>query len=122
MTNKRDYIRHDAIHLIDYLVIDQDGRTGVYSMGRTLDVSEHGLQLETTNQLHPGARLQLTLGLANELVDLTGKVIHCRSSRGRYISGITFDPIDKESGRILDLYVEAFNIRQKQETAKEAQG
>lgn len=114
MTNKRDYIRHDAVHLIDYLVIDQEGKTGVYSMGRTLDVSEHGLKLETTHPLPPGVKLQLTIGLANELVDLTGTVVHCKLTRGRYVSGVTFDPIDKDSGRILALYVEAFNIRKKQ--------
>ena len=111
MTNKRDHIRHDAIHLIDYLIIDDNGDSGVYSMGRTLDVSEHGLKLETTNQLPPGSRLKLTVGLANELIDLTGKVIHCRSRRGRYESGVTFDPIDKSQGRILTLYIEAFNTR-----------
>ncbi len=83
-------------------------------MGRTLDVSDHGLKLETTHALPPGVKLQLTIGLANELVDLTGKVVHCTLKRGRYVSGVTFDPIDKESGRILALYVEAFNIRKKQ--------
>lgn len=114
MAEKRDYIRHDAVHLIDYLVIDQDGKTGVYSMGRTLDVSDHGLKLETAQELSPGVQLQLTIGLANELVDLTGKVIHCAPKSGRYVSGVTFDPIDAHSKRVLGIYIEAFNNRKKQ--------
>lgn len=113
MTEKRHFIRHDAVHLIDYLVVDQVGHPGTHSMGRTLDVSSNGLKLETTQALHPGEKLQLTVGLANNLIDLTGKVVHCKTHGGRYVSGVAFDPLDRDSGRILGLYVDAFNLRKR---------
>ena len=48
---KRKFIRWDAIHLLDYVVLDPDGSKGRYSMGRTLDVSLNGLKLETSYEL-----------------------------------------------------------------------
>lgn len=112
MTEKRKHIRHDAIHLLDYLVLDQ-GRndTGRYSMGRTLDVSSNGLKLETDNPFPEGARLKITLGLANELVDLSGTVVYCRAKKGSYVSGITFGDLASKNGKVLDNYIRAFNRR-----------
>ena len=121
MTEKRNFIRHDAVHLIDYLVVDQVGHPGTHSMGRTLDVSSNGLKLETTHPLHPGEKLQLTVGLANDLIDLTGTVVHSKSHRGRYVSGVTFDPPDKDTCRILDLYVNAFNVRKNLDSPEASQ-
>lgn len=114
MTDKRHFIRHDAIHLIDYLEVYKDGSFGTYSMGRTLDVSNNGLQLETTLPIPPGTTLELTVGIADDLVDLKGRVIHCRTAQGRYVSGISFAPLEKEGARVLGLYMQAFNQRKRQ--------
>jgi len=111
MDEKRKTIRFDAIHLLDYLVLDQEGHDTTYSMGRTLDVSANGLKLETTHPLDPHSRLRITVGMANELVDLTGTVTYCRAVRNRYISGISFNGITSDSKRIYALYTEAFSRR-----------
>lgn len=111
MTEKRRFIRHDAIHLLDYLVLDQGGNSGTYSMGRTLDVSSNGLKLETAQPFPQGTRLKITIGLANELVDLTGTVTYCRATQDRYVSGVTFEGLTSDSRKILSLYIEAFNKR-----------
>lgn len=111
MTEKRKFIRHDAIHLIDYLVLDQGGNSGTYSMGRTLDVSSNGLKLETAQPFSQGTRLKITVGLANDLVDLDGTVTYCRANRGRYVSGVTFEGLTNGNRKILSLYVEAFTKR-----------
>jgi hypothetical protein len=113
MTEKRQFIRHDAIHLIDYQVIDREGNGGTYSMGRTLDVSVNGLKLETTHALDSGTRLQITVGLANELIELTGIVSHTHAKRGRFISGISFNGTNSDNKRIFSLYVDAFNKMKK---------
>jgi len=113
MTEKRKYIRHDTIHLIDYLVLDQEGNSGTYSMGRTLDVSANGLKLETSQPLEIGSKLQITVGLANELVDLTGTISHSHAARGKFIAGISFNGINSDAKRIFALYVNAFNTMKK---------
>lgn len=111
MIEKRKYIRYDAIHLLDYLVLDQENESGTYSMGRTLDVCANGLKLETTQPLPVGTRLQITVGLADELVDLAGTVTYSRAKQGRYVSGISFDGLSSRNKKTFDLYVQAFNKR-----------
>lgn len=107
--NHRRYLRRDALHLLDYLVINDDGSEGLYSMGRTLDVSIDGIQLETDKKLAPSSLIKITVGLENDLIDIEGRVIHCSPSLDRYVSGINFLKVSKEGRRILARYIEAFN-------------
>ncbi|MFV0436605.1 MAG: PilZ domain-containing protein [Desulfopila sp.] len=112
MTDKRRYIRHDAIHLLDYLILDENTTdSGTYSMGRTLDTSSNGLKLETNRELPQGAHLRITLGLANDLVDLDGTVVYCHLQGGRFVSGIAFEKLIHENRRVFDLYLNTFNHR-----------
>jgi len=106
--DKRRFLRMDSLHLLDYLVLEADGSHGRYSMGRTLDVSVDGIQLETTEPLRPGTRLLITLGLEENLVDIEGEVIHCRPRRRRYLSGVAFWRVEKSDRLILDQYINAF--------------
>ncbi len=107
-SDKRNFIRLDSLHLLDYLVIDQEGEQTTYSMGRTLDVSANGLKLETTHPVTTNDTLLITVGLEDDLIDLTGKVKHCEKSADRYTIGIEFSSIDAEGKRIFKKYTEAF--------------
>ncbi len=111
---KRKFIRWDAIHLLDYIVLDQDGSEGRYSMGRTLDVSLNGLKLETTHELPLEAELEITVGIEEDLVDLVGRVTHKSQKGGRHISGIEFVRMSAEGRRVFRLYTDAFKKYQEQ--------
>jgi len=106
---KRSCIRQDSLHLLDYLTIDKEGRQTTYSMGRTLDVSEQGLKLEVTKPVHSGDTLLITVGLDEDLIDLTGEVIHCEQEANRYIIGLEFSDISNDGLRILKKYMVAFH-------------
>jgi len=107
-TEHRHYIRKKALHLLDYLVIDQQGQQTTYSMGRTLDVSENGLKLETTQPISKGDTLIITVGLEDDLVDLRGEVIHTEDFDEYFVTGIEFQDISEEGRRIFKKYAEAF--------------
>jgi hypothetical protein len=107
-TEHRHSIRKNSLNLLDYLIIDKNGLQTTYSMGRTLDVSENGLKLETTQKISKGDTLLITVGLDNDLVDLRGEVIHTEVLDERYITGIEFQGISLEGKRILKKYAEAF--------------
>jgi c-di-GMP-binding flagellar brake protein YcgR len=104
----RNYIRLDSLHLLDYLIIDREGSQTTYSMGRTLDVSEQGMKLEVTHSVASGDSLLITVGLENDLIDLTGEVIHCKKNQNRYVLGLEFSDISDEGMRILKKYIVAF--------------
>ena len=108
---QRKFIRYDALHLLDYTVLDDNGESGVYSMGRTIDVSVDGIKLETNSPLKVNARLLITVGLEDDLVDLEGKTTHMTPHDGRFISGVVFLKISKNGRRVFTKYVEAFQRR-----------
>lgn len=111
----RKFIRYDSLHLLDYLVIDDEGNSGVYSMGRTIDVSVDGMKLETAQPLETNTLLSVTVGLEDDLIELQGRTTHAHPFNGRFLSGINFIKITKEGRRVFAKYVEAFRQRQKQQ-------
>lgn len=118
---QRKFIRFDSLHLLDYIVLDEEGNPGTYSMGRTIDVSIDGIKLETTAPFKADTRLLITVGIEDDLVDLEGRTTHSSPHDGRYISGITFLKITKEGRRVFSKYVDAFRQR-KQVMLKKDQG
>lgn len=107
-SENRKYIRLDSLHLLDYLIVDREGRQTTYSMGRTLDVSEHGMKLEVNHTVNSGDTLLITVGIENDLVDLTGEVIHCKKNNKLYVLGIEFSDISDKGMKILKKYIVAF--------------
>lgn len=107
-TEHRRFIRKSALHLLDYLIIDEHGLQTTYSMARTLDVSENGLKLEAAQQINIGDSLLITVGLENDLIDLRGDVVHVEKSNDRFLTGIEFRDISENGRRILKKYAEAF--------------
>lgn len=106
ISEKRKYIRHDALHLLDYTVIDGDGNPGAYSMGRTLDVCLDGLRLETTTPLHTDTRIRLTVGFEDQLIDVEGRTTHTSpQSDDRFISGVSFSRVSKNGRKLLIKYL-----------------
>lgn len=105
----RRYIRMDSLNLLDYVLVDEKGETVTRAMGRTLNISEKGILLETHNHLEPSQILMITVGLEDDLVDLKGQVIHSEPRDEKYFGvGIEFLEIDDEGNRVLLNYLKAF--------------
>jgi hypothetical protein len=78
-------------------------------MGRTLNISEKGILLETHIQFEPGQVLLISIGLEEDLVDLKGLVKHAEMRDDMTFSaGIEFLEFDGESSRVLHNYLDAF--------------
>jgi len=106
---QRKFIRRDSLNLLDYVVLDKEGTTEDHGMGRTLNVSENGILLETHVSLQLSQLLLITLGLEEDLIDLKGEVVHTKEvDDDQYQSGIVFVEIDAQGQRILNRYLEAF--------------
>ncbi len=101
---KRQYARQDSQNLLNFLIYDREGRQTTYSMGKTLDVSENGLKLETRHPMHADDTLLITVGLGDELIDLTGEVRFLGKTSDRYITGILFSDISNKGKHILKQY------------------
>jgi len=107
---RRRYVRPESLNLLDYIVVDEQGVQGNYSMGRTLNISIGGILMETHIQLHAGQQVMITIGLEDELVDTMGRIIHSTGhSDGMFHNGIEFFHASVEDRRIINKYVEAFH-------------
>jgi len=111
-SERRRYVRPESLNLLDYIVVDEHGVQGEYSMGRTLNISIGGILMETHIQLPAGQQVMITIGLQDELVDVMGRIIHSiRHRDGMYHNGIEFFHASVEDRRIINRYVEAFHQR-----------
>jgi c-di-GMP-binding flagellar brake protein YcgR len=114
---RRRYIRPEALNLLDYLVVDEQGRQGDYSMARTLNISKGGMLMETHIPLPLGQQVMITLGLGEQLIDVMGRIVYATSASGRYQFGIEFFHVSDSDKRILDHYVAAFHKLYASDTA-----
>lgn len=108
-SDKRKYSRVASTNLLNYVCMGEDGEPCHQGMGRTLNVSESGMLLETYTPIDSEAPISITIGIEEELVDIEGKVIYLKeSAKNVYEAGIQFSKIDEKEQAILLKFVEAF--------------
>jgi c-di-GMP-binding flagellar brake protein YcgR len=105
---KRKFIRIDSLNL-SYVLVDGSKDDEKQTMGRTLDVSEAGIRLETAVPVEMDSTLMMTIGLEEELVDIKGRVVHSSKGEGeRYQLGVEFFEKDEKTSKILKKFIAAF--------------
>ena len=109
-SERRRYVRPESLNLLDYIVVDEQGVQGNYSMGRTLNISIGGILMETHIQLHAGQQVMITIGLEDELVDVMGRIIHSTEHKdSMFHNGIEFFHASVDDRRIINNYVDVFH-------------
>jgi len=109
-TNKRKHERVDALNLLSYVTIDSDGKEWNQGMGRTLNISESGLQLETNEPIQTQYVLLISIGIEDQLVDIKGKVVYTnRGDAGMFETGIEFIEVKPDAMTVLKRYINEFN-------------
>jgi len=110
MNEKRKHSRVDSIYLLNYVHRDEDDNALYQGMGRTINVSESGIMLETHVALNQADVVDVVVGLKEDMVPIRGKVVFTQTTEnGRFRSGIQFLSIDTAALETLRRYIEAFN-------------
>ncbi len=110
----RKHERINSLNLLNYTCVDRKSEETIQGMGRTLNVSQGGILLETHVPMYAHYSVALSIGLEDEMIDIKGQVIYCReATKGKYESGIEFKEINETSLRILNKYIAAFREHQK---------
>lgn len=108
--HKGDQRKHNRINTknLSYICLDENQRTVKQGMGRSLNISESGILLETYFPIDSAHTVILSLGLKNDLADIKGRPVHIRSTaQGVYEVGIEFMEMDDASRRTLQRYLRA---------------
>jgi hypothetical protein len=108
--NKRKHERVGALNLLSYVSMDSEGKEWNQGMGRTLNISESGLQLETNEPIQTKYILLISIGIEDQLVDIKGKVVYTnRGDSGMFEAGIEFIEVKPEALMVLKKYISEFN-------------
>jgi hypothetical protein len=106
---RRRHERRNSLNLINFTVAEENGRPARSGMGRTRNISGSGLLMETHIPLEPGEKLEMTLGIGDNTVEIRGYVVHMEPAESDWFwSGIEFTDIDREGRKALVDYLEAF--------------
>ncbi len=106
MKEQRKFTRHNVQHLLDFTTTDNKGKKTSFHMGRILDLSRGGMKIETPINLNIASRIEITAGIEDNLIDLTGKVAHSHEADKGFISGIQILSISPENRSIITSYIE----------------
>ena len=100
--------RFDTLNL-SCVQVDEDGSVVFEGMGRTLNVSKGGILLEIISDNPLSGHIVLQIALEDDLVDLSGNIIHCDSKESRlYHVGIEFLKMSEKAAMILDKFIKVF--------------
>lgn len=109
-SEQRKFERADALNFLAYSCINGQNVTNKqHGIGRTLNVSEGGVLLETDSPLDLTQTIFLTIALNEKIVDVKGKILWCKENvGGMFMSGIEFYEIEPDAFPILNRYLELF--------------
>ena len=91
---RRKHPRFESFNLLSYVCLDENNHALDQGMGRTLNVSEGGILLETPNPIDP---------------NIKGKVAHSKTGEdGKVRTGIQFIEMNEATFGTLKRYIIAF--------------
>ena len=99
---KRASRRIRSLNLTSYTPKTDDKQDYIVSIGRTLDVSEGGVKVETHRRLANGTELEMDIAIEDEIITAKGEVVHTEELKnGLFGTGIRFTSISEEDRRSL---------------------
>jgi len=118
--NKRKYQRIPSLNL-SYICLDENNNIVKQGMGRTLNISESGILLETHFPIESKYLVLMTIALKEDLLEIKGKPIHSRSNEtGEFEIGIEFLEPDQDSIRLLENFINKYESRNESTGAEDA--
>jgi c-di-GMP-binding flagellar brake protein YcgR len=106
--NERKAVRLNSLNL-SYIGIDENNEIIKQAIGRTLNVSESGILLETHFSIDSKQIVSLTLALEDELINMKGEVVYSRpGEENLFETGVKFLEIDEASQQVLKKYIKTF--------------
>jgi hypothetical protein len=87
--DRRKAERLDSHNLLHYVCLDENGIGISQGMGRTRNISEGGILMETHLPIDPRRTVSLTMAIENGAFEIQGKVVYSRKrEEGGYDTGI----------------------------------
>ena len=99
---KRGSRRIRSLNLTSYTPKIGDQQEYIVSIGRTIDVSQSGVKVETHRILAAGTKLDMDIAIEDKIVTATGEVVHTEElENGLFGTGIRFTKISDQDREAL---------------------
>ncbi len=106
---KRKNLRIDSHNLLSYVCLDENNLELTQGMGRTLNVSEGGILMETHIYMDPRHMMSLTIAMEDDIMDIKGKITYCKKREdGKFETGIRFIETDEAKVKFLKQFIIIF--------------
>jgi hypothetical protein len=107
--DKRKHQRIPSLNL-SYICLDKNNNIVKEGMGRTLNISESGILLETQFAIELEYLVIMTIALQEDLLEIKGKPIHTKSNKsGKFEVGIEFLEPDQDSIQLLKNFIAKYD-------------
>ncbi len=98
--------RHLAINLVSIQLLDENGVATDSGVGRTLDLSQHGMLLELDHSLPPDNTANLSFALGEIVVDVDAEIRSAKEIKdGKFAMGLKFINLSSEARAAIDEYL-----------------
>ncbi len=106
---KRKHARVDTVNLVSYVCFDEERKPLEQGMGKTLDIGQGGILMETQAPIDSKYILLMAIDIKEELIKIKGKVVHCRDVEpGIFHTGIRFIETNERIREIVINMIKAF--------------
>lgn len=107
--DRRKKTRTNSLNLLSFYCLDESNEIVMQGVGRTLNISEDGILLETHEPIDPRHSVSLFIAIEEDLVDVKGKVIHSSANdNGKFNTGILFVEPNETTRHIIEKSIDAF--------------
>jgi len=110
MHERRKYaFRPESVNLVYFAVYNQENILIQQGMGKTLNISEGGILLETYEKISLQEIIYLSLGLKDETVEVKAEIAHMAVKKDNiYHTGFSFSDLSEKKDKIRK-YIKIFN-------------
>ena len=104
-TEQRQKDRTNSLNLSFFWATDQQA-TPKQGMGRTLNISETGILLESNCPMANNQNIEMEIAMHNEIMSATGTVVHCtEKATDMFQTGVQFTNINDGDRDILQKFI-----------------
>ncbi len=95
-----------SLNLVSVTEMNEEGVPTLDTMGRTLDISDGGIKLETTAPISISSEVELSIAFGEEIIRPRGRVVHLEEAEeGWYTIGLVFLDLSPEELQVIQTYL-----------------
>ncbi len=111
MQERRKNQRVKTVNLLSYISLNEKGKPTDQGMGKTLDISQGGLLLETKVPIEAKYIILMAIDIKDELINIRGKIVYSVEVEPKiFHSGVRFKETNEKIREIIVEMVRVFNL------------